>query len=137
MELACTSPWKTVISIYKNLHTSGFLFRALCLFESTFSIIFAASLLPRCLQTRQPWAKRGSSKSALPHKCFTGQLCPSELQTSSRSQHLCLDRLGWHVCVWTHRSVLTTPKRQFICSRHQPIPGSENLEFRDGQNPLI
>lgn len=30
MELACTSPWKTVISIYKDLHTSGFLFRAFC-----------------------------------------------------------------------------------------------------------
>lgn len=30
MELACTSPWKTVISIYKDLHTSGSVFRALC-----------------------------------------------------------------------------------------------------------
>lgn len=136
MELACTSPWKTVISIYKNLHTSGFLLGALCLFKSTFFMISAASPPPQCLQTRQPWAKRGRGEPMLPRKCLPRQFLPSKLWKSSRSQHLCLDRLGWHICVWTCRSVLATPKRQFICCRHELILGSNNLEFQDGQNPL-
>lgn len=67
MELACTSPWKTVVSIYKNERTSGFLFGAPCLFKSTFSMRCAASPPPRCPRTRQPWAKRGSGEPALPH----------------------------------------------------------------------
>lgn len=76
MELACTSPWKTVISIYKNLHTSGFLFGALCLFESTFTMVFAASPPPRCLWTRHTWAKRGSGNLVLPQNASLGSCLP-------------------------------------------------------------
>lgn len=134
MELACTSPWKTVISIYKDLHTSGFLFRAFC-----WKAPFPWNLQPHhhrgvCgLDSPGPIGvvvNKHCPRSASPGSCLppgSGQL----------SQRLCLDRLGWHVRVWTRRSVLTTPKSQFICSRCQLVPGSENLEFRDGQNPLI
>lgn len=117
MELACTSPWKTVISIYRNLHTSGFWCGALPVGKSPVSAV--------CSSGQAALSQKGNGSHSVPK-------APSPAASSS-SQHLCLSGLRRRVCTG---STFTVLEGKVVCSMYQLIPGSENPEHETDKNPL-
>lgn len=150
MELACTSPWKTVISIYKDLHTSGFLFGALC-WKAPFpwnlqphhhcDVHGLDSPEPTGLVVNQQCPTSASPSLSSP-QALDSQQIPAPVFGQARLARLCLDP---HVCphhtkkavyvlqvsvgswIWKPGISRRTKPPDLICrhSSHSHLPGTQ------------